>query len=265
MEIPFHKYQGTGNDFVMIDNRDLSIPRDSVSLFAALCHRHLGVGADGVILLQEKEGFDFEMVYANADGRESTMCGNGGRCIVRFAEACGIVRERYHFLAVDGMHEAMAYPDAVSLKMQHTAFPVWDGEAWVLNTGSPHWVRFTDGVGQLDMKKEGAAVRYSDTYNKEGINVNFAEWLGDKLFMRTYERGVEDETLSCGTGVTAAALSLAAELHWPAGAHRISVDTPGGTLRVHFTLEDDGSYRDIWLTGPARHVYSGTIRPAGLY
>ena len=146
MEIPFHKYQGTGNDFVMIDNRDLSIPRDSVSLLQ-LCARTPGGGETASYSCRKKEGFDFEMVYANADGRESTMCGNGGRCIVRFAEACGIVRERYHFLAVDGMHEAMAYPDAV--KSEDAAYCIscagWRGLG--ANTGSPHWVRFTDGVG----------------------------------------------------------------------------------------------------------------------
>lgn len=259
MQIPFRKYQGTGNDFVMIDNRNMSLRRDDFSLYAALCNRHMGIGADGVILLQNHLAYDFEMVYYNADGRESTMCGNGGRCVVRFAQAMGMEKHQFSFLAIDGPHEAIVDRQMVRLRMQHVPMIIQKGSDWELNTGSPHYVSFQKDVAGLDVVASGKKIRHSAEYNEEGINVNFAEIQENGLLVRTFERGVEDETLSCGTGVTAAALSLARQESWAAGTYQVDITTPGGQLSVSFDLLPDGRFRDIWLSGPAIEVFAGVL------
>jgi diaminopimelate epimerase len=255
----FHKYQGTGNDFVMIDNRDELVDRKDAVLFAAICHRRFGIGADGVILLQHAKGYDFEMVYANADGKESTMCGNGGRCILRFAHALGIHKDKYHFLAVDGPHEGWVDGETVHLKMGDVTEMQHVDKAWVLHTGSPHYVVFSEGVASLAVREEGRTIRNSTAYQKEGINVNFAEILDKGLFIRTFERGVEDETYSCGTGVTACAIAWSVEKNMPPGSIRQQVRTPGGHLSVSFEKISNQHFTEVWLSGPAESVFTGLL------
>ncbi len=258
MTIAFEKYQGTGNDFIIIDNFHQQCPELSSKQIKKMCDRHFGIGADGLMLLNKKEGYDFEMKYYNADGNESTMCGNGGRCLVKFAHQSGIHRSTYHFVAIDGPHEAEIDPDGrVSLKMKDVdKVDYFNGYA-VLNTGSPHFVKFASNVEDIDVVETGKDIRYSDSFEKDGINVNFVETMGeDQIYVRTYERGVEDETLSCGTGVTAAALMAA---HNENGFNTVDVKTPGGHLSVEYNKLDDEHFNDIWLCGPATMVFKGEI------
>ena len=266
MLLPFYKYQGAGNDFVMVDQRTHAwLERTDHSWVAKLCDRHFGIGADGLILLQNHPEYDFEMVYFNADGRESTMCGNGGRCIVAFAHALGIHREMYHFIAIDGPHQAIIKEHSaagyawVELKMSDVNTLERHGDDWVIHTGSPHYVHFSQHLAQVDMVKEGRKLRYSPAFEAEGINVNFAHGNAERLQIRTYERGVEDETLACGTGVTATALALAARENLPPGTYHIPVQALGGDLSVQFNRVNDMQFTDIWLNGPAQAVFSGTI------
>ena len=260
MELTFFKYQGTGNDFVMVDNRQNILSKNNTNLIKNLCDRKFGIGADGFILLENSEnsGEDFKMVYFNSDGRESSMCGNGGRCIVAFANFLGIIKERTTFGAIDGNHEATLDNGLVSLKMTDVQGVEEKGEAVFLNTGSPHHVVFAKNLSALDVKREGAAIRYSTDYDKAGgTNVNFSEPSDQStLQVRTYERGVEDETLSCGTGVTAVA--LAAFATGRVKSRTVTLMTPGGELSVSFEPVESG-FRDIWLTGPAKQVFKGVI------
>lgn len=261
----FWKYQGAGNDFVMLDQRKQAIiSRQDTALIEHLCHRRFGIGADGLILLQSVAAYDFEMIYFNADGRESTMCGNGGRCIAAFARHLGLITDHCRFLAIDGPHEAKVVPKNdfsawVELKMSDVAMVSHHADAFVLNTGSPHYVRFVEHLDQVDVFAEGRAVRYGEPWKQEGINVNFVEKSGDVLHIRTYERGVEDETLACGTGVTAAA--LAAHLLDNPGKNdaEIAVKARGGDLSVRYVAHPGGHFSDIWLCGPAVQVFEGEI------
>ena len=258
MKIPFFKYQGTGNDFILLDNRAGTFGSLHTQHIAAMCNRRFGIGADGLMLLNAHERYDFEMVYFNADGKEGSMCGNGGRCILRFAHDRGIRKEHYHFLAVDGEHEGRMEADGwVSLKMIDVdTIKDIDGDL-VLNTGSPHLVRLCSDIADMDVYRKGMEIRYSPNYTNEGINVNFVESKGkDSLFVRTYERGVEDETYSCGTGVTAAALTA---FYDPSGKNSIDVQTKGGFLRVDYERKDNGQFSNIWLHGPATFVFEGTM------
>ncbi|GAA4333705.1 diaminopimelate epimerase [Flaviaesturariibacter amylovorans] len=264
MNYSFYKYQGTGNDFVIFDNRDGMLDRiatgspEATEIIRSLCDRRFGIGADGLMLLNRHPGYDFEMKYYNADGRESTMCGNGGRCLVRFAHDLGLVQTEYRFLAIDGPHEATVdFDGTVALKMQDVSEVRQNGNDFVLNTGSPHFVHFTTEVLKKDIARIGREIRNSAPFAKEGINVNFVEQGpdSDEITVRTYERGVEDETLSCGTGVTAAALVSA---HHENGFNHVDVKTLGGHLSVEY--EKHGSnYTNIWLIGPAVRVFEGTI------
>lgn len=256
MKIKFYKYQGTGNDFIMIDNRDLSLPRENTAMVKQLCDRRFGIGGDGLIYLQNKEGSDFEMVYFNSDGRESTMCGNGGRCIVKFAHDLGLGAEDFSFLAIDGPHKGKILPNGnVSLQMQDVKSTFRHGQDYVLNTGSPHLVHFVNKVHELAVAEEGRKIRNSDSYRAEGINVNFAEVSSsDSIFVRTYERGVEDETLSCGTGVVASAIAF--YYHNNFYPTDVRIETLGGELNVKFNIQDM-HFTDIWLTGPAQQVFEG--------
>ncbi|MBX2924801.1 MAG: diaminopimelate epimerase [Chitinophagaceae bacterium] len=259
MTIQFSKYQGTGNDFVILDNRNGAYNALTNEQVKLLCDRKFGIGADGLMLLNEHAPYDFEMVYYNADGNEGSMCGNGGRCLVKFAYHSGIVEQEYRFIATDGEHEAeIDISGTVKLKMKDVDQISNQDEYSVLNTGSPHYVTFVPDVKKVNVVEEGRRIRYSKPFSKEGINVNFVENIDDDtIFVRTYERGVENETLSCGTGVTAAALVAA---HNTNGFNGVNVQTPGGNLSVEFTISEDGEkFSDIWLSGPAELVYKGEI------
>lgn len=257
MLLHFYKYQGTGNDFVILDNRkdEITLTKQQIH---AICHRRFGVGADGLMLLNTHPGYDFEMKYYNADGAESTMCGNGGRCLVKFAADRGILKSSYHFLAKDGEHQAYIDIDGtVSLKMNDVLNVEYERGNYILNTGSPHYVHMVDNVMHVDVVERGRHIRYSDEYREEGINVNFVQQTEDPdvIIVRTYERGVEDETWSCGTGVTAAALVC---FHNENGYNRVDVKTKGGELSVEYDKIDE-HYENIWLIGPAVKVFEGEV------
>lgn len=251
--LKFYKYQGTGNDFIMIDDREESFPV-SREFIAKLCDRRFGIGADGLILLQQSEKM-FEMVYFNSDGGESSMCGNGGRCFVKFLSDLKLIKNKVTFNAVDGLHYAEIIDPLVKLQMSDVEkVNLFDTHTF-LNTGSPHHVIFED-LNELDVKKRGAEIRYSPIY-PEGTNVNFVQQLSpNRIAVRTYERGVEDETWSCGTGVTASALTLS--VLGKTQENEIKVKTPGGNLTVSFVRNGD-SFQKIFLTGPAEFVFKGKV------
>ncbi|AWH83601.1 diaminopimelate epimerase [Flavobacterium album] len=258
MKLTFYKYQGTGNDFVMVDNRENIFPKNDTKLIGHLCDRRFGIGGDGLILLENDNGTDFRMVYYNSDGNESTMCGNGGRCIVAFANELGLIDTETEFMAIDGRHHAtIDVEGTISLHMKdvHTV-SVYENYVF-LDTGSPHHVELVDGLDELDVKKIGASIRYSGLYGDKGSNVNFVAPFGtDKFSVRTYERGVEDETLSCGTGVTAVAIAM--KVLGKTHSDSVKLETPGGELQVSF-VQDGKQFTDIYLTGPARFVFKGDI------
>src|SRR5690554_1557858 len=235
----FHKYQGAGNDFIIIDNRNLKFAENNPQKIAQLCNRRFGIGADGLMLLQSSKGSDFEMVYYNADGNIGSMCGNGGRCIVAFAMNQGIISDSTNFLAVDGIHKATIDHAGtwVSLKMNDVNNIHCDGDAYVLDTGSPHYVKIVSNLETLDVDTEGASIRNQDTYRQAGINVNFVSPESNGYFVRTFERGVEGETLACGTGVTATALAMARH-----NQQQGEIETPiralGGNLLIRFHADD---------------------------
>jgi diaminopimelate epimerase len=258
MNIKYYKYQGTGNDFILLDNRKNIYSNITSEEVKFLCHRRFGVGADGLMMLNDKDNYDFEMKYFNADGNEGSMCGNGGRCILKFALFLGIKKSKYYFTAFDGNHEGeIDFSGAVRLKMQDVSGVEFSYGHYLLNTGSPHYVKTVADVKQIDVVGEGRSIRSSREFAKEGINVNFVETIDDDtIFVRTYERGVEDETLSCGTGVTASALVSA---HNDRGFNRVEVKTIGGKLSVEFEKVSDKEFKNIWLVGPAEFVFKGEI------
>lgn len=258
MKLFFYKYQGAGNDFLLVDNRQLAVDHHHPELISALCDRHFGVGGDGIMFLQDAPGYDFEMVYYNSDGQPSSMCGNGGRCIVAFAKHLGIVSTETNFLAVDGPHYAKisASGDWVSLQMIDVADISRDENAYVLNTGSPHYVLPVTDLEQRDVFTEGRAIRNSPRYAEKGLNVNFVEDAGDHYFVRTYERGVENETFACGTGVTAVALAMAQQKDLR-GDLVTPVRVLGGNLSIRFHY-DGRHFTRIFLEGPAKLVFEGT-------
>ncbi len=258
MKINFNKYEGTGNDFVMIDNRDGLFPKKDVVLIEKLCNRRFGIGADGLILLEPNTEADFRMVYYNSDGNESSMCGNGGRCLVAFAQSLQVIQNETNFTATDGPHHAVVFENGiVSLGMKEVEEVHLKEDYVFLNTGSPHHVTLIDDLKNLDVKTEGAKIRYSDLYGKPGSNVNFVKQLSENHFaLRTYERGVEDETLSCGTGATAVAIAMHATGR--TDSHHIYLEVEGGKLEVSF-IKEGNKYTNVYLKGPATFVYSGTI------
>lgn len=250
----FYKYQGTGNDFIMVDNRQKQFQKNTETI-EKLCDRRFGIGADGLILLENDETADFRMVYFNSDGNESTMCGNGGRCIVAFAKFLGIFENRCTFNAVDGLHEAEFSNGTIKLKMTDVPVIEKDGTDFVMDTGSPHYVKYVEMLKNYNVYKYGNEIRNSVTYRQKGINVNFVEILSEtELFVRTYERGVEDETFSCGTGVTASALSFMQNKN----INKVDITVLGGKLSVYADKKADG-FCNIWLEGPAEQVFSGTV------
>lgn len=259
MKIRFYKYQGTGNDFILIDNRRLGLPHHTQELFEKWCSRRFGVGADGLMFLEEEEGYDFRMVYFNSDGRPSSMCGNGGRCIVKFAHDLGIIGNQAHFIAVDGPHDAKIIDGIVELKMQDVqGIENTEGDFY-LQTGSPHYVRYKkQNLEEVDLISEAKSVRYNERFKAEGTNVNLVHDKGDHLLVRTYERGVEDETYSCGTGVTAVA--IVNHVCSPSDAdYSQKIETKGGNLEVRFHKVNDSEYREVWLCGPAEYVFEGEL------
>jgi diaminopimelate epimerase len=257
MQFKFYKYQGAGNDFVLFDNRNKQFPINNIELYNKLCDRRFGIGADGIMLLENIDNFDFKMLYYNADGNESTMCGNGGRCLVRFAEDLKMIQSECHFLAVDGPHYAKISENEIELGMIDVNGWNVDADDITLNTGSPHYIKWVNDVHGIDVFKEGRNIRYNSTYKHEGINVNFLEWLNGALYVRTYERGVEDETLSCGTGVTAAAMAYAIKNNLQ-GNISVPIQTKGGKLEVRFNRTEK-VFSNVFLIGPAVKVYEGSI------
>ena len=261
MEIPFYKYHGTGNDFIVVDDRQEVLGTYSDKLVRALCERRLGIGADGFMVLRNREGYDFAMAYHNADGSQS-LCGNGSRCAVHLAQQLGIIDQKAYFLTTDGPHQAYIKEGLIHVQLGAVTEIQTLPNGYLLNTGSPHYVQWVKDWECLDVYSAGKQIRNSPLFQKEGVNVNFVQ-LGKKntLYMRTYERGVEDETLSCGTGVTAAALVAASRGY----TSPITIKTKGGVLQVGFTKEDDSPrFRDIYLIGPAKLVFQGTIDLRGL-
>jgi diaminopimelate epimerase len=253
----FFKYQGTGNDFILVDIRGQQMPQLDI---AAICHRRFGIGADGLMFLAEKPGYDFEMIYFNSDGKPSSMCGNGGRCIAKFAHSLGLGNEnKLSFIAVDGPHEATIKDQTVALGMKPVLhLEKRDTNTYVLNTGSPHFVNFIQQTpADFQLLDFARKIRYNAEFNQEGINVNIVQVTGpNSIAMRTYERGVEDETYSCGTGVTAAALAF--QLHGQKTLATVQISTPGGNLQVHSQKTVNG-FENIILEGPAEFVFNGEI------
>ncbi|MFD1294476.1 diaminopimelate epimerase [Lutibacter holmesii] len=257
MKLQFYKYQGTGNDFIMIDNRTLFFPKDDVQLINKLCDRRFGIGADGLILLEPSEKEDFTMVYFNADGNEGSMCGNGGRCLVAFAKQLNVIQNETTFDAVDGLHYATINNGIVSLKMIDVHEISTNDSDLFLNTGSPHHIQFCESVKAIPVKETGAKIRYGAPYFEAGTNVNFAEQVSENSFkVRTYERGVEDETLACGTGVTAVA--IAANNAGKTTKNTIQLEVLGGNLEVSFD-KNENNYTNVFLKGPAEFVFEGTV------
>jgi len=257
MKIEFSKYHGTGNDFILIDDRKKKFPADD-KLIRHMCDRRFGIGSDGLILLSNSDVYDFCMTYFNSDGKPGSMCGNGGRCAVAFAQNLNIISEHAEFLTSDGMHIAQVLNNNmevsdVKLKMQDVHFIKMDGDAYIINTGSPHYTTFVSGIHQIDVVNDGRLIRNNEKYKTDGVNVNFVEVFDDHLYVRTYERGVENETLSCGTGVTASALAYALKEKKDG---IIKIQTQGGNLVVMFTYKND-SFSNIWLEGPAAFVFKG--------
>jgi diaminopimelate epimerase len=258
MTLCFSKYHGAGNDFIIIDNRNGEFIQDT-GLIHFLCHRQLGIGADGLILISNHISLDFSMKYFNADGKEGSMCGNGGRCILAYYFNNISSKKNLTFHAIDGEHHS----EIINREINQTIvrlqlFDVENvqqiNEGFLLNTGSPHLVKFVENIEAIDVKALGKELRNSDLFSPHGVNVNFVEFQHDKLFVRTYERGVEDETLSCGTGVTASAIAAS----YFKNNSTFDIITRGGNLQVSFD-KSGNSYSNIWLTGPATFVYSGQI------
>jgi diaminopimelate epimerase len=260
MKIRFYKYQGTGNDFIILDNLngEVFLRKDDI---AFLCNRHFGIGADGLMQLEKKAGYDYYLKYYNSDGNESSMCGNGGRCSAAFAYSLGIIGSTAKFDAADGEHvaeilQAIGSECEVRLSMKDTRLGREFSDGYFIDTGSPHFVKFVKDLKSINVVEEGKRLRFDPRFAPAGTNVDFAETIRGRISVRTYERGVEKETLSCGTGVTASALVAACLSHANKGT--AVIDTPGGSLKVHFTRNGD-CFTDVCLEGPAVNVFSGEI------
>ena len=258
MQLEFYKYQGTGNDFVMVDNRSEFFPKKDIKLIEKLCDRRFGIGGDGLILLENDSVTDFKMVYYNSDGNQSSMCGNGGRCLVAFAKKLNVIQNNTTFIATDGLHHATITDNGlVSLQMIDVTKVKINPEYVYMNTGSPHHVQIVEDLENYDIKGNGARIRYGDLYGKAGSNINFVKQIDENTFsLRTYERGVEDETLSCGTGATAVAIAM--NVLGKTNASSINLNVQGGKLIVSFD-KNDSIFTQVTLKGPAEFVFKGTI------
>lgn len=265
MILPFSKYHGTGNDFIIVDNRNsrYNFLFRKKNLVQHLCSVHFGIGADGLMLLNKHKKYDFEMVYFNSDGNEGSMCGNGGRSIVAFAYQSKFVGEFCKFIAVDGVHEAEIkkvneHEIIVKLKMLDIKEISVRKNYMLINSGSPHYIVFVEKIENIDVYNEGRRIQYSSEFSQKGINVDFVQVCENHLFVRTYERGVEDETLSCGTGVTASAIAAGIKGLFNK-SNIINVHTLGGELQVNFEKIEKTIFENIYLEGPASYVFDGTI------
>jgi diaminopimelate epimerase len=260
MLVQFSKYHGTGNDFVMIDGREQETSGFTTSIVRRLCDRRFGIGGDGLIILEESKRYDFIMRYFNADGHEGTMCGNGGRCITAFARRLGLFSKLTTFEGIDGPHEASMQPgDEIRLKLVDVSGIEKLEDGYLLDTGSPHFVSFVKKLDQLAVEREGSRIRHQERFGKGGVNVNFVEPgnRSHRISVRTFERGVEGETWSCGTGVAAAAITSC--FHSASDKKSYDVQTRGGRLNVEFQYSGGQHFTEIYLTGPASHVYDGSI------
>ena len=256
MIIVFNKYQGAGNDFIIIDNRNGTFNPDNSNLIKKLCDRRFGIGADGLILLSKSSKYNFEMKYFNSDGFEGSMCGNGGRCSADFAIRTGLAEKKLEFVAADGVHMAISEGNIIRLRMNDVNdYKLINGN-YFLNTGSPHYVIFMKDIEEVDVNAKGREIRWSSEFAPGGTNVNFVEPEDGGIFVRTYERGIEEETLSCGTGVTASAIAAVLSGHFD--TNTVRVKTRGGDLSVSFSISGK-SISDIWLSGPATFVFEGMI------
>jgi len=256
MIIEFYKYHGTGNDFVLIDNRSLFFDKNNIELISKICSRHTGVGADGLILLENDNHYDFKMIYFNSDGKKTSMCGNGGRCVISFAKKLNIIDDNVTFLAIDGLHEGIINDDIIKIKMIKVSNIDEVHNGCLLDTGSPHFVKFCTSVNNINVFQSGRELRNNKEISEDGVNINFTEIIDNSsIKVRTYERGVENETLSCGTGVIASALS--AHSKGLVDSNRIKISTLGGELFVSFDFKN--VYDNIWLEGPAIEVFKGQI------
>ena len=253
MNILFHKYQATGNDFILIDNREFEFPVTKANLIEKMCHRKFGIGSDGIILLESSTKANFKMVYYNPDGSQS-FCGNGSRAVVKFAQSLGLIEDKGSLEAYDGVHKTVIQDDLVKINMTDVQNGRQLLNGTFLDTGSPHYVEFVNSIDKLDVAKLGMELRNSQEFAPNGSNINFVEKITEnEIKVRTYERGVENETLSCGTGVTAAAIITSQKLK-----NNVTVTTSGGQLSVEFTKSMKG-YQNVWLKGPAEMVFSGKI------
>ncbi len=259
MKINFVKYQGAGNDFILFNGKTISELKGST--IKNICDQHFGIGADGLIVLKECPTADYEMAYYNADGNLGSMCGNGARCAAVFAFDQQIVDSNImNFKASDGMHTAIVFPDGL-VKVSMTDVRSWtfSGDDFIIDTGSPHYIKQVVGLDELDVKTEGKKIRNNNEFKEHGINVNFVEEKNNQLFMRTYERGVEDETLACGTGTVAVAICSRIKNCNPIhGKFEVPVNALGGNLKVIGEFAE-GIFRNIYLIGPAQKVFEGTI------
>lgn len=261
--IPFAKYHGTGNDFVIINHLiEQYIDPNDHALIAAICHRRFGIGADGLMIIEKPDArnLDFKMLYYNSDGKPSSMCGNGGRCISSaFLDFQTKTKSNnINFSFSNDIYKSEYLPERgwIQLQMQNVNSIQADGRNFILDTGSPHYVQFRHDIEKLDVKLEGSSIRYSETFKSEGINVNFCQWNGNELLVKTYERGVEDETYSCGTGVVASSIAFAVDQNIEDGKIIVPLLTKGGKLSVSF-LKDGQKFSEIKLIGPAVKICDG--------
>ncbi len=253
-KLKFWKYQGAGNDFIMIDGRNFDTP--TTEQIKLLCDRNFGIGSDGILILKNSQKFDFEMAFFNPDGSEATFCGNGGRCIAKFAQQLQIINDYAIFYAKDGKHTAKINGNSVRLEMNNVLQPAYFNDYVYLNTGTHHVVKFVKNLDKINIIDIAKPIRFSENFQPEGTNVNFVQIYDNYLKIRTYEKGVEQETLACGTGVTAAALAFADKEKINSG--KIQVKAKGGILFVEFSRKNNDFY-DVFLTGNANFIFSGEI------
>jgi diaminopimelate epimerase len=254
-KITFYKYQGTGNDFVIIDNRDNVFDKSYLDLVNKLCDRKFGIGADGLILIENHKELDFDLIYFNSDGTKS-FCGNGSRCGVAFAKYLGLISDSTVFNAIDGIHEAKIIGEEIHLKMRDVNEVEIGEDYFYTNTGSPHYIKYVNDIEEISIINEAHEIRYNNRFKAAGTNVNFVTVKGTNVSMRTYERGVEDETLSCGTGATAVALTTAIKNNLKSP---INIKVKGGDLKIAFEQQSEESFTDIWLIGEGKQVFKGVM------